>query len=459
MPAVTSQAPLIEALTHYQTHHRRRFHMPGHMGRFIPPALNDLLSLNYDLTELDGLDVLSEPTGCIVEAQAQMAQAIGAAHTFFLVNGSSVGIQAAMLTALKPGDKVLLPRNVHRSVLSGLILTGANPVWFLPEWLPGWGLWGQVAPEEVTRQLDQHPDIKALILTSPTYEGIGSDIPTIAAICRARNVLLIIDEAHGSLWPYTDRLPQSACTTLADAVIQSIHKTAGSLTQSAAAHLPKGSRMDPHQYQQALNTLQTTSPSYLLLASLDAARTYLTSPEGQYRLDTVLDEVTRLRETFFTLNTPFQLFHPSQADHSYWDPTKLFLRLPGASGEDWGTNLEQTAQLAFESVSPYGTLYQCGIGLEADDIDFFLNAFSAANHLPSLTPKIPESNWLTPIVKMTPRDAFFTEKTTVNKQAATNLISAETVVHCPPGIPVLMPGEQIQPEHIEYLPETLTVVN
>ena len=257
--------------------------MPGHSGQgFLTPGF-DLgeACFAYDLTEVEGLDVLSEPSGPIAEAQAQAAALYGVAQSFFLVQGSTVGLQAAVLACLKPGDKVLLPRNIHRAVVAGLILTGAEPVWFLPPWLPDWGLWGGISPEQFEAQLNLQSDIQAVILTSPTYEGLGSDSAAIAALCREHELFLIVDEAHGSLWPLSNRLPPSACHSGADAVIHSLHKNAGSLTQTGLAHLPHGSRIDAVAFQQALNTLQTTSPSYLLLGSIDAALGFLASDAGR----------------------------------------------------------------------------------------------------------------------------------------------------------------------------------
>jgi arginine decarboxylase len=461
-PQPSSSPPLIQALTDYDRLLRRRFHVPAHAGSSLWPADWDVLRdpYRYDLTELDGLDVLSEPSGCILEAQEQAAQLFGCARSYFLVNGASVGLMAAMLATVRPGDKVLLPRNVHRSVLSGLILSGAEPVWFLPERLNDWGLWGAVTVSQMEAELARQPDIKALFLVSPTYEGLGSDVPAIARLCRERHVLLIVDEAHGSLWNFNDHLPESACRSACDAVIHSMHKSGGSLTQGALAHLPEGSRIDPDVFQQALNTLQTTSPSYLLMASLDAACHYLASEAGQQRIQTLLDQVTELRKSLSGGLQRLRLFEPLKPQARWlWDPCKLYFINPSESGEDWGSRLETEQQLAFESVSPYGALYLANLGLEAEDFKFFRRVLceeDARQEAMETQPAIAipcDPTVAVPEVVLSPRDAFFAPGVRLLPESALGRTAKETVVHCPPGIPVLMPGERIRAEHLPLLPE------
>jgi arginine/lysine/ornithine decarboxylase len=219
--------PLLDALNDYDRLQRKRFHVPAHAGQDLTGT--DLFKdpFRFDLTEVEGLDVLSEPSECLLEAQEAAAKAFGVSRTFFLVNGASVGLQAALLSVLKPGEKVLVARNAHRSVLGGLILLDAQPAWFLPEQLQAWGLRGAVRLETLQNAYRNNPDAKAVVLTSPTYEGIGSDIESIAAWCRETGLFLIVDEAHGSLWPFSDQLPVSACTFPCDAVIHSLHKSGG----------------------------------------------------------------------------------------------------------------------------------------------------------------------------------------------------------------------------------------
>jgi arginine/lysine/ornithine decarboxylase len=462
-----SLPPLGQALRDYDRHERRRFHVPAHAGRFPGVSGFSEEPYRYDLTELDGLDVLSEPSGCLREAQEQIAGLFGAAHSFFLVNGATVGLLAALLAALRPGDKVLLPRNAHRSVLSGLILTGAEPIWLLPERLPGWGLWGGVSVDEVRLQLNQHPDVKALALTSPTYEGIGSDTAALAALCRERGVLLVVDEAHGSLWPLTRHLPASAVQTGADAVIHSIHKSGGCLTQGALAHLPEGSRLNPAAFQQALNLVQTTSPSYLLMASLEATCHFLASDAGRERVDRLFERIVALRRELPPILSALRLFEPEVEKRAFWDPAKLYWIHPHCSGEVWGARFESELKIAYESASPYGVLYLANVGLEDEDFTAFRTAFQNGERLlTSDSPGRPEKEsslqaaleranpaTLLPEMTMTPREAFFSPGIHVPATQAIGRTARETIVHCPPGIPVLLPGERVQALHIPFLPE------
>lgn len=466
-PAPTrTHSPLVEALKTYDRHDRRRFHVPAHAGQNLYGSTFELLAdpFRFDLTELDGLDVLSEPSGVIADAQARIAQLFGVAHSFMLVNGASVGLMAAMLSVVQPGEKVLVPRNAHRSVLSGLILTGAKPVWFLPERLPEWGLWGQVTVEHVQRELYAQPDIKALFVTSPTYEGLGSDIKAIAQLCKSRGVALVVDEAHGSLWPLSDELPVSACQSGADVVIHSLHKSGGSLTQSALAHLPQGSAVSPEDFQQALNTLQTTSPSYLLMASLDAACDFLSSNKGKQRIDLLLQEVDAIRDRFQNDLKVIRCFEPEGDAARFWDPCKFYLKHPFETGEDWGARLEDERQIAYESASPDGVLYLANLGLDDGDFAFFQQLILDEDKrlqgqaFPLNEAEEEVSALLTPEIALQPRDAFFAKGEKVAIDDSLGRIAKETVVHCPPGIPVLMPGERIQPGHLPLLPESGVLV-
>ena len=452
--------PLVQALKDYDRLRRRRFHVPAHAGQNF--ADSGILSdpFRFDLTELDGLDVLSEPSGCLLEAQAQTAEMFGVGHSYFLVNGATVGLMAAMLAVVKPGEKVLVSRNVHRSVLSGLILSGAEPVWFLPERLSEWGLWGSVTVESVQAQLDAQPDIKALFITAPTYEGIGSDIEALGRLCRERGVYFVVDEAHGSLWPFSDALPASACRASCDVVIHSMHKSGGCLTQGALAHLPHGSKIDPDIFQQALNTLQTTSPSYLLMASLDSSVHYLASEAGQARITQIINHTLNLRQNLVKQLKHFRLFTPQSERANYWDPCKLYFRHPGIAGEEWAADFEERHQIAYESASPDGALYLANLGLAPDDFSAFQSVFLQEDRMlvpsDSSSPNVQQAETLEPTVllptmAMLPRDAFFAPDCRVSVEEAAGRIAKETVVHCPPGIPVLFPGEVILETHLPYL--------
>lgn len=465
---------MFNTLKKYIQHDRKRFHVPGHAGSFLGHSETDPFKeiYPYDLTELDGLDVLSEPTGILKEAQQKAAETFHVRDSFFLVNGATVGLIAAMLCCLKPGEKVILPRNVHRSLMSGLILTGSQPVWVLPSshYLENWGIWGETSLHSIEQAFMIHPDARAVVITSPTYEGIGSDIERIAAFCKKHNLMLIVDEAHGSLWSFSDRLPVSAVNYHCDVVVQSLHKSGGSLTQSALAHLPVGSKVSPAVFQQALNTLQTTSPSYLLLSSLDSNIAFLRQPEGQERLESVLDCTAHFRQQVYDTLSHFQLMTLTGEASRYWDFCKLVFRLPGGCAMSWTEFFEQEQGISYESVNNRSGLYLANLGLIQEDFSAFLLALSRLEKDGMITrfrtSDFSELNkletvprFLLPDMQLLPRDAFFADGEHIPPTQAVGRIAKETVVHCPPGIPVLLPGEMILSTHLPFLQtETVMVV-
>lgn len=471
-----STGPINQAITHYQTLERIRFHVPGHSGVYpfnltkqSPSASIAEPFYKADLTELEGMDVLSEPAGCIAESQALIATLYDVKASFYLLNGATIGLQAAMLSCFKPGDAVLLPRNVHRSVVAGLILVGLQPVWFLPKCYPDFGLWGAVTPKHLEQTFNQQFEsiqnkIAGVILTSPTYEGIGSDINAISQFCKSKNLKLIIDEAHGSLWPLSNLLPNSACQAKADVVIQSTHKGVGSVTQTAIAHLPKQSTIVPEVFQQALNTLHTTSPSYPLLANLEASILFGFSEEGQKKLKNNVEQSKQLREAIESELTQFKIF---KLNSESWDTSQLFIQNQYFSAEEWAVIVEEDYGVSFESMQPYGALYKVGLGLSKNNFDRLFSALQRWEHK-NPTKEIqsaytfPEINGhylpLNPNVAMSPRDAFFAAGEIINKTKAIGRIAKETIVHCPPGIPVLYPGEVIDKLVFDYLPEQIMVI-
>jgi len=481
---VIETPPVVTALLQYKTLQRKRFHVPGHAGLPLgsqSPSVDGVLTslnqqlgfstalLDVDLTELEGLDVLSTPEGCIAESQALTASLFGVAHTFYLVNGASGGLHACLLAGFQPNDAVLLPRNVHRAVLAGLILAGLTPVWCEPTWYPEWGLWGGVSPSVVEQSFQQNPHIRGVVITHPTYEGIATDLVAIATICKTYNKRFIVDEAHGVLLPWHQALPLSACqlpeAIAADAVVQSPHKTGGSLTQSAWLHLPHGSTLSVARVQQALNHLQTTSPSYLLLASLELAATWMGSVGFAQQLQRHLVRIQRLEQQLnamphIALLRPHHV--PMLGKEAGTEPlvgvdsTRLYVRHATMAGNVVAEQLESMAGLAYESCNPYGVLYVAQLQQPAEDLKALENALALlptkSDRSSDAFPCVPLPTFVMPTVVYSPRDAFFCAETrNVSIEAAVGLVSAETIVRCPPGIPILLPGEQVQAAHLPLL--------
>lgn len=269
------QAPLWQALQEMAQRSQAAFYTPGHRrGRGLPgPFLAELGGAvgPLDLPELPGLDDLFAPRSVIKSAQYLAAQAFGAEKTWFLVNGSTAGVIAAILATCGPGDLIIVPRNSHASVISGLILAGAKPVFVQPEYDPRLGIVYGLAPGAIATALAAFPAAKAILVVYPTYEGVCGDLGAIATLAHDHGIPLLVDEAHGPHFHFHPDLPISALAAGADLVVQSTHKILGSLTQSAMLHT-QGNRIEQQRVSQALQMVQSTSPNYLLLASLDLAR-------------------------------------------------------------------------------------------------------------------------------------------------------------------------------------------
>ncbi|MBQ7760125.1 MAG: aminotransferase class I/II-fold pyridoxal phosphate-dependent enzyme, partial [Acidaminococcaceae bacterium] len=266
--------PLMEALLKYKQENIYPFHTPGHKGgRGVEQRLRSEMgaSLVMDVSLMSELDDIHEPETYIKEAQALAARAYGSDACFWAVNGTSQAIHAMLMTALQPGEKVLLPRNAHRSVAGGLILGGIEAVFMQPDYCGEFGINFQVQPKAVQAALEKDSSIKAVLLTSPNYYGVAADVEAIAKICHERKVVLLVDEAHGPHLGFSNLLPKSALQCGADACAQSTHKILGAMTQCSMLHV-QGQRLSVERAADVMSLLTTTSPNYLLMASLDVAR-------------------------------------------------------------------------------------------------------------------------------------------------------------------------------------------
>ena len=294
-----AKTPLLDALRECANKHHAPFYTPGHKrGQGISQRLADCFGsavFKADLPELAELDNLFAPQGVIQEAQELAAAAFGAEHTWFLVNGSTCGIEAAILATCAPGDKIILPRNVHQSAIAALILSGAVPIFVTPEYDSVLDIAHSITPSSVATALKQHPDAKAVMMVYPTYYGVCGDVSAIAQLAHQHGIPLLVDEAHGPHFAFHPDLPNSAMAAGADLTVQSIHKVLGAMTQASMLHV-QGSWIDTERLSQSLQLLQSTSPSYLLLASLDAARQQMALQGEQLMSHTLqLADIARIR--------------------------------------------------------------------------------------------------------------------------------------------------------------------
>lgn len=454
---VKTTAPIVEALKQAYENPTYQFHIPGHTkGTGSLPEFKKLIgrkALSVDTTdEFDNLGTLHPATGPIKEAQELAAKAFGAKKTFFLLNGSTAGNLALAMALTKKGQKILTNRNCHRSVLTGMIISGAEPLWLIPKRFEDWGIWGNVTPESVEEMLSCHDDISMVWITNPTYEGVVSDIKSISAICKRHGIPLIVDEAHACLWNFNKHLPTPALQLGADAVVHSLHKTGGSMSQSSMLHIAENSMIDVEAVEKALKLLHTTSPSLMLLASLDAARANLDSSRGKKQLQRAINNAKYLRSEIEQM----EHIHDLKPDFGYMtDVTKVFIRADGLSGKRLESILEIDFNIEVESASDAGLLLLSNIGNTRADMEYLVKCLKKIDqtkysdicylenkkHMPMLTPKI----------KMSLREAFYSEKETIPKDLAIGRISAEVIAECPPGIAVLLPGELITEEHLPYL--------
>lgn len=455
--AVKVKAPIVDALKQAYENPTYQFHIPGHTkGNGSLPEFRKLIgkkALSVDTTdEFDNLGTLHPATGPIKEAQELAALAFGAKKTFFLLNGSTAGNLALAMGLTKKGQKIITNRNCHRSVLTGMIISGAEPLWLIPERFEEWGIWGNVNPESVEELLKTHDDAAMVWITNPTYEGVVSDIKSISAICKRYNVPLIVDEAHACLWNFNKHLPSPALQLGADAVVHSLHKTGGSMSQSSMLHIAEGSLLDVDAVEKSLKLLHTTSPSLMLLASLDAARANLDSPRGRKQLERAISNAKYLRREIEQL----EHIHDLKPDFGYkTDITKIFIRADGLSGKRLESILEIDFNIEVESASDAGLLLLSNIGNTKSDMEYLVKCLQ----------KIDKTNYsdicylenkkhmpmLTPVIKMSLREAFYSPKETIPKDLAAGRISAEVIAECPPGIAVLLPGELITEAHMPYL--------
>jgi arginine decarboxylase len=459
-----SQTPLLSALQASSRRSHAAFYAPGHRrGQGASEPLQELLgaALVADLPELPELDNLFAPEGVILQAQALAAAAFGADRTYFLANGSTCGIEAAILATCGPGEKIVVPRNAHRSVIAGLVLAGAMPVFVAPQYSAELGLALGLEAATVAGALDRHPDSRAVLLVSPTYHGICSEVGAIAELAHAHGIPLLVDEAHGPHFAFHPDLPTPALAQGANLVVQSTHKVLGALSQAAMLHT-QGDRIDRRRLQAALQLTQSTSPSALLLASLDAARQQMATA-GEPWLGGAIALAVELRRGLAAIpglgvvERADVLAYASVADS---DVTRVTLDVAelGITGLEADEILHNELGVTVELPELHHLTLIVSLGSTAGDVEQAIAGFQAlAERFPPL-PGGPagmlEAPVPTPAIalpQVTPRQAFFAATETVAATAAIGRLSADTISAYPPGIPTIVAGEPITAGAIAHL--------
>lgn len=461
-----SATPLVAALKASALRSYAAFHTPGHKkGQGISPRLGQWWGaalFQADLPELPELDNLFAPEGVILQAQILAAEAFGAEQSWFLANGSTCGIEAAVLASCSPGEKLILPRNAHRSAISALILSGAVPVWLEPAWDAEWEIAHAVAPETVATALEQHPDAKAVLLVSPTYYGVCGDLATIAQQVHQYGIPLLIDEAHGTHFAFHPELPTPALTAGADVAVQSVHKTLSALTQAALLHT-QGTRIDRDRLSRALQLVQSTSPNYLLLASLDAARQQM-ALQGQELMHHTLNLAAAARlhlNQILGLKVLSPQMIQALPGGFDLDRTRLTVDVSGLglTGFAADEQLHQVLGVTAELPGLRHLTFIITLGNTKEDLDRLVGAFQtlAQSPLPlAASTFLSYSGQLQTQTILSPREAFFASSCVVAAEQAIDQISAELICPYPPGIPLIIPGEVITADALHRLQQILT---
>ncbi|MFD1677515.1 aminotransferase class I/II-fold pyridoxal phosphate-dependent enzyme [Alicyclobacillus fodiniaquatilis] len=459
-----NETPLLDTLLHHVERAPVQFHIPGHKhGRGMDQRFRDFVgdkALSLDLINIAPLDDLHHPTGPIKRAQELAALAFGADYTYFSVQGTSTAIMAMILSTVRPGDKILVPRNVHKSVLTAIILADANPIFLHPELDTNFGIAHGLSVECVAEALALHPDVRALVVINPTYFGISADLTRLVDLAHSYGVPVLVDEAHGVHTGFHSELPLSAMQAGADMAATSVHKLGGSMTGSSVLNVREG-MIDPRHVQVVMSMLTTTSTSYLLLASLDVARKELAEHGHEhisYALGLALAArekinqipgLTCLDETCLDSSAAFAL-----------DPTKLTVSVKdlGLTGYDVERILRENYNIEVELSDLYNILCIVSWGDTEADMDVLVSALAEIAEAyrdrhgrREVTVKLPAMPELT----MSPRSAFYAKTQVVPLHAAIGRIMAEMVMVYPPGIPILMPGEVVTQVSIDYIEENL----
>lgn len=456
-----NKAPLFTALKDvYVKRDVTPFHVPGHKrGQGADPEFLEFVGKNIhdmDVTIFKMVDGLHNPKSVIKEAQELAADAYGVDHSFFAVNGTSGAIQAMILSVVKAGDKILVPRNVHKSVQAGLVLSGAMPIYMEPEIDEELHIAHGVSYSTVEEMLELYPDVKAVLLINPTYYGVAADIKSICNLVHSYNVPLIVDEAHGPHLHFHEELPLSAVDAGADIIAQSTHKILGAMTQMSLLHV-QGNLVDVNRVKSILSMLHTTSPSYPLMASLDTARRHI-ALNGERMLTETIKIANYLRQEI-NLIEGFYSFGQEVCGKEgtfQFDPTKVTItsKSLGLKGAELENLLTNKYNIQVELSDFYNVLAIISIGDTYESVDKLIAALKdiSSNHTllkedSELKPAIPKKVEQVLI----PREAFYSDKIVEKFADSIGRISGEFIMAYPPGIPIIYPGERITKEIVDYI--------
>lgn len=456
MKFAQSKAPVLEAMKEHLLNRVVPFDVPGHKGGRGNTELTDFLGkscLKADVNSMKPLDNLCHPVSVIREAQELAAEAFGAEHAFFIVNGTTGSVQTMIMTACKAGEKIIMPRNVHRSAINALVVNGAVPVYVNPGTNKELGIPLGMSVENVKQAIEANPDAKAVLINNPTYYGICSDLKAIVELAHEHNMLALVDEAHGTHFYFGEDMPISAMAAGADMAAVSMHKTGGSLTQSSI--LLCGPHINGDYVRQVINLTQTTSGSYLLISSLDIARKNL-ALNGREIFRKTVQFAEYARNEINKLGG-YYAFGKELCDNDAFydfDKTKLSVhtRDIGLAGIEVYDILRDDYGIQIEFGDIGNILAIISAGDRALEIERLISSLSEIKRLYSRDKSgMFDHEYINPEVITAPQKAFYSKKRSVPINESSGMVCGEFVMCYPPGIPILAPGEKITDEIINYI--------
>lgn len=451
-----NKTPIYTALQNFKKMRVVPFDVPGHKRGRGNAELTDFLGqrcMDVDVNSMKPLDNLCHPVSVIKEAEEIAAEAFGAANAFFMVGGTTSAVQSMIMYACKSGDKIIMPRNVHRSAINALILCDAVPIYVNPDVNNQLGIALGMSVAQVEKAIEENPDAKAVLINNPTYYGICSDLRKITELAHSKGMLVLVDEAHGTHFYFGDNFPVTAMAAGADIASVSMHKSGGSLTQSS--FLLMGKRINPDYMRQVINLTQTTSASYLLLTSLDLSRKRL-ALYGKEIFQKTVELAEYARSEINSIGGYYAYsWELINGDSIYdFDISKLSVHtLPiGLAGIEVYDLLRDEYDIQIEFGDIGNILAYISVGDRMRDIERLISALSEIKRRFSKpSAGMLSQEYINPIVAETPRKAFYADKISIPIDKAAGHICSEFVMCYPPGIPILAPGELITEDIIQYI--------
>lgn len=453
-----SKRPLLEALLRYRKKRMVSFDVPGHKKGPGNPELTEFLGkdcLSVDANSMKMLDNLIHPVSVIKEAEELAADAFQAGSAFFIVNGTSAAVQAMVMASLNPGDKIIMPRNVHRSAINALILARAVPVYVNPGLDEKLGIPLGMSREDLAQAVKEHPDAKAIFVNNPTYYGVCADLKALVETAHKAGMRVLVDEAHGTHFYFSERLPLAAMQAGADMAAVSLHKTGGSLTQSSLLLISEALKEDEGYVRQIINLTQTTSASYLLMSSLDISRSNLAT-RGKQTLDHLLGYAEYARNEINAIGG-YNAFSKERLDGNAFydfDETKLSIhtRAMGLAGIEVYDILRDDYDIQVEFGDLGNFLAILSMGDRPVAIERLIAALADIRRLYGKDPEgLLANEYLPPQVVLSPAEAFYAVSEQLPLKECVGRVCTEFVMCYPPGIPILAPGESVTKESLDYI--------